>query len=150
MAEMKEEMKEEMKTEDKNLPSMEEMKAAFEGGAEMSEDEDAEMDDAAAEMEKPAEEAMAEEAAEDLSPLIETLGVTEERAKMLFDAAQQLGKTKGKTAQELADMISTDFDVLMQLEMVAARGDGGAMEPPAAGAMPEMAQPEMMMPPEGM
>ena len=150
MAEMKEEMTEEMKSDDKNLPSMEEMKAAFESGADMSDDKDAKMDDDKPMMDKPAEDKMAEPASDNLSPLIETLGVTEERAKMLFDAAQQLGKTQGKTPQELADMISTDFDVLMQLEMVAARGDGGAMEPPAAGAMPEMAQPEMMMPPEGM
>jgi hypothetical protein len=104
----------------------------------------------------PAEEMAEEDVAEglDLSPLIETLGATEERAQMLYDAAQQLQKTQGKTPQELADMIATDFDILMQLEMVAARGEGGAMGGPAAGEMPpagpEEAPAGEMMPPEGM
>ena len=90
----------------------------------------------------------------DLKPLMETLGATEERAQELYDAAQQIPKFAGKTAQELSDMIATDFDVLMQLEMVAARGEGGAMGAPVAEApMPAMGG-EMpageMMPPEGM
>jgi hypothetical protein len=99
-----------------------------------------------------AEEATAEGL--DLSPLMETLGATEERAQTLYDAAQQLQKTQGKSPQELSDMIATDFDILMQLEMVAARGEGGAMgPPPAEGAMPagpEGAPAGEMMPPEGM
>ena len=36
-----------------------------------------------------------------------------------------------------------DFDVLMQLEMIAARGQGGAMGGPVAGP-PEGAAPPMM------
>lgn len=86
----------------------------------------------------------------DLTPLMETLGATEERAQMLYDAAQQFGKTAGKTPQELADMIADDFDVLMQLEMIAARGEGGAMGGPAAE--PAVAGPPMVeeqLAPEG-
>jgi hypothetical protein len=90
----------------------------------------------------------------DLGPLVETLGATEERAQMLYDAAQQIPTMEGKTPQELADLIASDFDVLMQLEMVAARGEGGAMDaPPAEGMMPAGPQgmpPGQMMPPEGM
>ncbi len=90
----------------------------------------------------------------DLSPMMETLGATEERAQELYDAAQQIPQLAGKTPQELSDMITTNFDVLMQLEMVAARGEGGAMGAPAAEApMPDMggAMPAgEMMPPEGM
>ena len=107
-----------------------------------------------------AEEQMGEMAEEegaagvDLAPLMDTLGATEERAQTLYDAAQQIQKTQGKTPQELADMIATDFDILMQLEMVAARGEGGAMGGPPAGEMPsagpEGMPPGEMMPPEGM
>ena len=90
----------------------------------------------------------------DLAPLMETLGATEERAQTLYDAAQQIPNLAGKTPQELSDMIASDFDVLMQLEMAAARGDGGAMGGPPAGGMPpagpEGMPPGQMMPPEGM
>ena len=100
------------------------------------------------------EEAEEEAEALDLAPLTESMGVTEERAQMLYDAAQQIPNLEGKTPQELADMIAADFDVLMQLEMVAARGEGGAMDaPPAEGMMPAGPQgmpPGQMMPPEGM
>jgi len=103
--------------------------------------------------EAPPEEAVVEEevAVEDvdLSPLMEALGASEERAQVLYDAAQQLDKSQGKTPQELADMIVSDFDLLMQLEMVAARGDGGAEEQPMPEEMPAGPGPEMM-PPEGM
>ena len=90
----------------------------------------------------------------DLAPLMETLGATEERAKTLYEAAQQMQQTQGKTPEELAKMIADDFDILMQLEMVAARGEGGAMGGPAAGEMPPAGPEGMpadpMMPPEGM
>tara|TARA_R110000824_G_scaffold61416_5_gene163367 strand:- start:1481 stop:1978 length:498 start_codon:yes stop_codon:yes gene_type:complete len=96
------------------------------------------------------------EAAEgvDLAPLMESIGATEERAQTLYNAAQQIPKLAGKTPQELADMIASDFDVLMQIEMVAARGEGGAMGGPTAEGMPpvgpEGMPPGEMMPPEGM
>jgi hypothetical protein len=85
----------------------------------------------------------------DLAPLMDTLGATEERAQALYDAAQQIAKTEGKTPQELADMIAEDFDILMQLEMIAARGgepqampEGmGAMGGPAVGGAPPVEAP---------
>ena len=107
-------------------------------------------------MEEQMGEAAMAEATEgvDRNPLMETLGATEERAQQLYDAAQQIPNLAGKTPQELSDMIATDFDVLMQLEMVAARGEGGAMgAPPAEAPMPDMGgqmPPGEMMPPEGM
>ncbi len=105
------------------------------------------------EQEGKVEEAEATEGV-DLAPLMETLGATEERAQTLYDAAQQIPNLAGKTPQELSDMIASDFDVLMQLEMAAARGDGGAMGGPPAGGMPpagpEGMPPGQMMPPEGM
>lgn len=73
----------------------------------------------------------------DMTPLIDMLGATPERAQMLYDAAQQLEKTMGKSPEELAQMIVEDFDILMQLEMIAARDEGGAMGgPPADDTMP--------------
>ncbi len=103
----------------------------------------------------PKEEGEEAEGAEDLKPLEETLGITPERARMLFDAAQQLAKTEGKTPQELADMMAGDFEILMQLEMIAARGDEGepeegmpAPEEEAAGMPPAM--PPGMAPQGGM
>ena len=84
----------------------------------------------------------------------QTLGATEERAQMLYDAAQQMQQTQGKTPKELSDMIADNFEILMQLEMVAARGEGGAMGGPPAGEMPPAGPEGMpappMMPPEGM
>ena len=103
----------------------------------------------------PTEEGEEAEGSEDLKPLEETLGITPERASMLFEAAQQLAMTEGKTPQELADMIAGDFEILMQLEMIAARGDEGepeegmpAPEEEAAGMPPAM--PPGMAPQGGM
>ena len=92
----------------------------------------------------PKEEGQKAEGAEDLKPLEETLGITPERASMLFEAAQQLAKTEGKTPQELADMIAGDFEVLMQLEMIAARGQEDTV--PEEG-MPAPEEGEAGMPP---
>ena len=97
------------------------------------------------------DEIMAEAAAMSLAPLTETLGVTEERAQMLYDAAQELAKTQGLEPQELADLIANDFDALMQLETIAARGKGADMGEPAPEPAPgEAPMGEQMMPPEGM
>ena len=114
-----------------------------EGGAgeegEMIEDEAAVEEEMPMGDEMPEEEMMAEgeEAMEegmegevDLAPLMDTLGATEERAQALYDQ-----KTAGKTPQELADMIAEDFDVLMQLEMLAARGGEPQAMPEGMGAM---------------
>jgi hypothetical protein len=114
--------------------------------------EGAEMADAGAMEQQEGE--MEEAEGMDLSPLTEELGATEERAQALYNAAQEIPKLAGKTPQELADMIAEDFDVLMQLEMVAARGEGGAMGGPPAGEQmaggPMGMPPGDMMPPEGM
>ena len=133
--------------EPKTEMSLEELDQAFDAvGEPAPEDMPEEMPE-----EMPAEEVVEEDDAAmvDLAPLMETLGATEERAQMLYDAAQGLDKTQGKTPQELADMIANDFDVLMQLEMLAARGEGAPMEPVADETMPEMPGEEMMAP-EGM
>ena len=89
---------------------------------------------------------------QDLSPLTEMLGVTPERAQMLFDAAQQLASTQGKSPEDLAKLIADDFDILMQLEVIAARSMKNQPEPPAAApAAPEAAgMPPEMAPPGGM
>lgn len=92
---------------------------------------------------------------QDLSPLEETLGVTAERAEMLFAAAQELESTKNKTPADLAKMIAEDFDILMQLEVIAARSMENQPEPeaPMMGAAEGMAAEGMapeMMPPGGM
>ena len=116
-------------------------------GADMAQEGEMEMEAGKAEEEK-ATEGVA------LNPLMETLGATEERAQMLYDAAQQMQQTQGKTPKELSDMIADNFEILMQLEMVAARGEGGAMGGPPAGEMPPAGPDGMpappMMPPEGM
>jgi len=94
------------------------------------------------------------EGEQDLSPLIETLGVTPERAEMLYQAAQQLASTQGKSPDDLAAMIADDFDILMQLEVIAARSMQNQPEPPApppgAGAPDAAGMPPEMMPPGGM
>tara|TARA_Y100000114_G_scaffold127882_2_gene124732 strand:- start:7570 stop:8040 length:471 start_codon:yes stop_codon:yes gene_type:complete len=87
---------------------------------------------------------------QDLSPLEETLGVTAERAEMLFMAAQQLDSTKNKSPEDLAKMIADDFDILMQLEVIAARGMQG--QPQAMGdqaMMPDAAAMDPGMMPQG-
>lgn len=103
-------------------------------------------EEAQAEGEQPAEGVQ-----QDLSPLEETLGVTRERAEMLYMAAQELDSTKNKTPADLAKLIAEDFDILMQLEVIAARGMENQPEPeaPMMGA-PEEVMPEEMMSPEGM
>ena len=139
---------------------------AMEGEAPMPEKQMGSDDAEAAEMLKTIDDEIAKRSEEsgmaegaegeggDLKDLEETLGITPERAKMLFDAAQELEKTKGKSAKELAEMIAADFEVLMQLEMIAARNQDAPKEQPMPeqpqGMMPEGA-PEMMPPmgPEG-
>jgi hypothetical protein len=89
---------------------------------------------------------------QDLTPLTEMLGVTPERAETLYEAAQQLASTQGKSPEDLAKLIADDFNILMQLEVIAARSMKNQPEPPAAPpAGPEAAgMPPEMAPPEGM
>tara|TARA_A100001391_G_scaffold153779_2_gene111626 strand:- start:2770 stop:3270 length:501 start_codon:yes stop_codon:yes gene_type:complete len=88
---------------------------------------------------------------QDLSVLVETLGLSPERAEMLYQAAQQLASTQGKSPEELAKIVADDFNILMQLEVIAARSMKNQPEEPAAPAGPEAAgMPPEMMPPGGM
>tara|TARA_R110000824_G_scaffold76290_1_gene193341 strand:- start:922 stop:1395 length:474 start_codon:yes stop_codon:yes gene_type:complete len=89
---------------------------------------------------------------QDLTPLTEMLGVTPERAETLYEAAQQLASTQGKSPEDLAKLIADDFNILMQLEVIAARSMQNQPEPPAAPPVgPEAAgMPPEMAPPEGM
>ena len=97
------------------------------------------------------EDAPEETESQDLSVLVETLGVSPERAEMLYQAAQQLASTQGKSPEDLAKIIADDFNILMQLEVIAARDMKNQPEEPAAPAGPEAAgMPPEMMPPGGM
>ena len=89
---------------------------------------------------------------QDLTPLTEMLGVTPERAETLYEAAQQLASTQGKSPEDLAKLIADDCNILMQLEVIASRSMKNQPEPPAAPpAGPEAAgMPPEMAPPEGM
>jgi hypothetical protein len=102
---------------------------------------------------QPGEPAPDESAKQDVNVLVETLGVSPDRAEMLYQAAQQLASTQGKSPEELAKIIADDFNILMQLEVIAARDMKNQPEPPAgqeAGGMPPEMMPPEMMPPGGM
>ena len=97
-------------------------------------------------------EAAAEEAAgapggADVSALVEALGIDEAKAMMLFDAAQQMERTRGMKADELAALLSEDFQLRMSLEKLAGVAEDEApMEMPAEMMAPPA---DMPMPPEG-
>ena len=71
-----------------------------------------------------AEDAMGAAVSEDVQMLADALGVDAMQAQALMDAAQQMEKTRGKSAKELADMLAADFGLRMQLEKLA----GGAAD----------------------
>lgn len=72
--------------------------------------------------EAPADEMAADEmpeapaAAVDVSPIVEALGVTEERAMQLYEAAQTIPAMEGIEPADLAMQLSSDFTLLMRLE----------------------------------
>jgi hypothetical protein len=74
--------------------------------------------------EAPADEMMGEELVEapagpvDVSPIVEALGVTEERAMQLYEAAQTIPAMEGIAPEQLAMELSADFTKLMQLEKI--------------------------------
>jgi hypothetical protein len=105
------------------LDNLEGMLAAVAGAGEGMAMEGAE---GAAEMvgEEMAEDAMDAAASEDVQMLADALGVDAMQAQALMDAAQQMEKTRGKSAKELADMLASDFGLRMQLEKLA----GGAAD----------------------
>ena len=77
--------------------------------------------------------AVAEEATEasaDVTPIADALGVSQEQAQALYDASQQVGSLEGMAPQEVADALSTDFQLRMQVEKIAGRtaDEAGDME----------------------
>jgi hypothetical protein len=78
--------------------------------------EEAPADEMAA-MEMPAESAESAGPV-DVSPIVEALGVTEERAMQLYEAAQTIPAMEGIEPADLAMELSADFTKLMQLEKI--------------------------------
>jgi hypothetical protein len=70
--------------------------------------------------EEPAEDEAVEGEAADVGPLMETLGMSQERAEEMMAAAQAIPQYAEMSAEELADLLSRDFQVLMELERAAA------------------------------
>ena len=91
-------------------------------------------------------EEVGEEAAEDamnVGPMVEMLGMSEDRAKELMAAAQEIPRFAQMSAEDLAKAITEDFQVLMELERVAAMKTTGDMPEEAAEAAPMEPAPEM-------
>ena len=61
---------------------------------------------------------------DDAQALAEALNIDGAQAQALFDAAQQMQQTQGKSGKELAEMLANDFGLRMQLEKLA----GGAAD----------------------
>mgnify|MGYP003651233467 CR=1 FL=1 len=73
----------------------------------------------------------------EMQPLMDVLGVDEMQAQSLYDAAQEMDQTRGKTPDELATMLEEDFDLRMRLESLAAgSSDQMAADAEMAGMMP--------------
>jgi hypothetical protein len=100
----------------------------------------------------------------ELGPLMEVLGADEVQAQAVYDAAQEMAETRGKSIADLAKMIGDDFNLRMRLlELAAQKAEAGApppmdpmMDPAMAGGPPMGAPmappmgPGGGMPPEGM
>ena len=97
--------------------------------------------------EAPMDEAPMDENAEgvDLSPLEAIVGGPEAAAR-IWEASRQRDDLAAMTPQELADAIETDFQLLMELEKLAAKDEGGE-EMPMEEMPPDMmaAGPDMGM-----
>ena len=76
----------------------------------------------------------------DVTVIADMLDISPEKAQALFDAAQMMPKLAGKTPVEIADMLSKDMNLRMQLEK-----NLGANED--VMARKEMAKEGMMAPP---
>ena len=70
------------------------------------------------------EEAETEDAAMDTKPMEEALGVSEDRAKAIFEAAQMMPRFDGMSPTDIADMLASDMQLRMQVEQMAARQVG--------------------------
>ena len=84
----------------------------------MAEEDAAEGEDAPEAGAPEGDEDMAAE--DDVGPLMETLGMSKERAEEIMMAAKSIPQYAEMGAQELADLLSRDFQVLMELERTAA------------------------------
>ena len=87
----------------------------------------------------------------DLAPLEAVVGGPEAAAR-IWEAASQRDDLAAMTPQELSDAIEEDFQLLMELEKIAAKMEGGGEEMPMEEMPPEMmgAGPDMGMgPPAG-
>ena len=94
--------------------------AMMEEGMEMETPEGAER--MAEDME--AEGTMDAAVSEDAQALADALEIDAAQAQALYDAAQKMDKTRGKSGKELADMLAKDFGLRMELEKLA----GGAAD----------------------
>ena len=95
----------------------------------------------------PAEGEMPAEAGMDMTPLVEALDVTPERAQEIYDAAQQMPQLTGVPVEELASMLAADINLRMQVEALSASASDAAA---AESVETEMAAGEEMggeMPP---
>ena len=107
-------------------PIFDEIEAALKGGAGGGEMPGAPMPGAAGEA-KPAagpvggEEAMPAEGG--VGVIADVLGVSMEKAQALFDAAQNMPKLAGKSAEDLAMMLEKDMNLRMQLEKNMGAGE---------------------------
>jgi hypothetical protein len=71
---------------------------------------------------------------DEVQPLMETLGMSEERATEIFEAAMAIPQYAEMSGQELADLIASDFQVLMELERMAAKNAKPEAPAPEGGA----------------
>ena len=86
------------------------------------------------------EEEIVEEAAPvdaDIQALADMLEVEADAAQNLFDASQQMERTRGMTPKELGELLLEDFQLRMELERIA----GGAEDDAAVMGMEMMGGP---------
>ena len=95
----------------------------------------------------PAEGEMPAEAGMDMTPLVEALDVTPERAQEIYDAAQQMPQLTGVPVEELASMLAADINLRMQVEALAAGASDMAAEEAAEAEMAAGEAPGGEMPP---
>ena len=75
------------------------------------------------------EEAMeGEDAAIDTKPVEEMLGVSAERANQILEAAKMMPQLADKSPMEVAEMLSADMQLRMQVEQLAARASDTAAQ----------------------
>jgi hypothetical protein len=66
---------------------------------------------------------------DDAQALVDALQIDAAQAQALYDAAQKMSKTRGKSGKELADMLAKDFGLRMELEkLVGGAADQMAIE----------------------